>query len=354
MKDIAIVEKNFIDKSAAEYLSRGYEVFQDATLDFLPGFRADLVVRKGDDNRVIAVKTRTSLVETPELDQVAETLKARPGWSLELLLVGEPESLETLAGAEPFSSENIHRRIHEAEKALDAGSPEAAFLLAWSACEATVRVLLAAEGFEIDRVTQSGYVLGNAVFHGAISDNDDAFLSEMLAYRNAIVHGFEVKDFDAERTKKLIAAAKKLHRACIASERADGASVGRDDLLDPLDVRARLDELRAMQDGWLDGYGKAPSHDGLAWLSTNFERHFPDDLPLPHVYPTPEGGIEAEWPLDAHSVILEILIDTHQGEWLRFSKEDDDDEDSRTLNLEDEREWNWVSNELRQAQGVTA
>ena len=101
--------------------------------------------------------------------------------------------------------------------------------------------------------------------------------------------------------------------------------------LDPLDVPARLDELRAMQDGWLDGAGKAPTHAGLSWLSTNFERYFPDDLPLPYIYPTPEGSIEAEWSLGSHSAILEVNLATLQGNWLRFAKEDDNDEDSRTL-----------------------
>ena len=117
--------------------------------------------------------------------------------------------------------------------------------------------------------------------------------------------------------------------------------------LDPLDVTARLDELRAMPDGWLDGHGKALSHAGLDWLAASFQRYFPDDLPLPHVYPTPDGGVEAEWSLGAHSVILEISLDTHQGDWLRFAKEDDDDEDSRTLNLDDASSWQQFSGEIR-------
>ena len=118
-------------------------------------------------------------------------------------------------------------------------------------------------------------------------------------------------------------------------------------LLDPLDVPARLDELRAMQDGWMDGDGKAPSMAGLDWLSINFERYFPDDLPLPHVYPTPEGGVEAEWSLGPHSIILEFHLDSHKGDWLRFAKEDDDDEDSQTLNLDDASAWELFIEKIR-------
>ena len=121
--------------------------------------------------------------------------------------------------------------------------------------------------------------------------------------------------------------------------------------LDRLDVAARLDELRAMQNGWLDGAGSAPSHQGLDWLSANFESHFPDDLPLPYLYPTPEGGIEAQWSLEANSIILEIHLDTHQGDWLRFAKEDDDNEDSQIFDLDDADAWQQFTGEIRRLTG---
>lgn len=113
--------------------------------------------------------------------------------------------------------------------------------------------------------------------------------------------------------------------------------------LDPLDVPARLDELRHMQDGWLDGGGKAPSHQELDWLSTSFQRNFPDELPLPYVYPTPEGGIEAEWSLGTHSAILEFHLDTHQGDWLQFSKDSEDEESSCSLDLDKTEAWRWLA-----------
>ncbi len=102
-----------------------------------------------------------------------------------------------------------------------------------------------------------------------------------------------------------------------------------------------------MKDGWLDGDGKAPTHAHLSWLSTCFERYFPDILPLPHIYPTPAGGIEAEWSLGTHSIIFEIHLDTHQGDWLQFSK-NDDEEESQILNLDDPSAWQWLSGAIRQ------
>ena len=51
--------------------------------------------------------------------------------------------------------------------------------------------------------------------------------------------------------------------------------------LDPLDVRVRIDELKLLRNGWLDGKGHALSHTGLDTLAAAFDRHFPVDLPLP-------------------------------------------------------------------------
>ena len=67
IKDVEIVQRNFIEKKAAEYRSKGYEVEQDCPLEFLPGFLADLVVRKDGETKVIEVKYRASLAESPKM-----------------------------------------------------------------------------------------------------------------------------------------------------------------------------------------------------------------------------------------------------------------------------------------------
>ncbi|MYA05534.1 MAG: hypothetical protein F4Y37_13145 [Caldilineaceae bacterium SB0664_bin_22] len=123
--------------------------------------------------------------------------------------------------------------------------------------------------------------------------------------------------------------------------------------LDPLDVPARLDELRSMQDGWLDDSGKAPSMVGLDWLSRSFEHQFPDDLPLPYTFPMPEGGIEMEWSLEPHSIILEIDLETHKGSWLRFAGQTNG-EDERELDLNDNSAWDWLVAEIRNTAGIAS
>ena len=65
-----------IRKTSEEYRSNGYEVQLAAVLDFLPNFQADLLVRKGDEVKVIEVKSRPSLAADP---------KPKPGWDVHLL-----------------------------------------------------------------------------------------------------------------------------------------------------------------------------------------------------------------------------------------------------------------------------
>lgn len=130
-------------------------------------------------------------------------------------------------------------------------------------------------------------------------------------------------------------------------------SVGHISLLEPLDIPARLEELRILKDGWLDGKGMAPSHDGLDWLATAFDRNFPDSLPLPHLYPTAEGGVEAEWPLESNEVSLEIDLTTHGGAWHRLNVATGE-EDVRSLNLNDEGDWAWLVTEVQRLAGGEA
>lgn len=84
--------------------------------------------------------------------------------------------------------------------------------------------------------------------------------------------------------------------------------------VDPLDVELRLDELSQIKTGWLNGKGLAPDIEGLKTLANAFDRLFSADLPLPYLYPTPEGGVQAEWSTDTWDVSLEIDLKTQQSE----------------------------------------
>ncbi len=106
-------------------------------------------------------------------------------------------------------------------------------------------------------------------------------------------------------------------------------------------VGARLDELRQIRDGWLEGKGLAPPGSGLDWLADAFDRNFPEEAPLPHLYPTETGGVQAEWSLGPNEVTLEVDLGTHTGEWHVLNMDTGADSE-RTLNCNDDEDWKWA------------
>jgi hypothetical protein len=124
-------------------------------------------------------------------------------------------------------------------------------------------------------------------------------------------------------------------------------------ILDPLHVAARIDELRLLKNGWLDGKGIAPAPDGLNWLVGAFARYYPDDLPLPYLYPTAEGGVRAEWSVKPHELSLNIDLTARTGEWHLLNL-DDDAEQSRKLSLDRAKDWEWLVAEVRRLAGGNA
>ena len=124
-------------------------------------------------------------------------------------------------------------------------------------------------------------------------------------------------------------------------------------VLHPLDIGVRLAELKLLERGWLDGKGLPPSHEGLDWLAGVFDCEFPADLPLPYLYPTAEGGVRAEWSHLPYELSLDIDLTKRVGSWHSLNLEDDA-ENTKTLNLAQAKEWEWLAEEVRRLGGVNA
>lgn len=227
--DLTLAERQIADIKAAEYQGKGYKVYRDAPLYFLPSYRADLLVEKDDQTTVIAVKTRPSLVANPSLRQFKRIINSRPGWTFELQLVGEPERVDATENAQPLDEVGILERISQAESLRESGLAEAGLLVAWTAAEGVLRMMVAAEGVAIERATDPAYIVSMAVAHGAIDRDTYHHLLRIMEYRNAIAHGFEVDDFRDAMVSELIDTVGSLlsdHREFEASNQATDSPLG--------------------------------------------------------------------------------------------------------------------------------
>lgn len=124
-------------------------------------------------------------------------------------------------------------------------------------------------------------------------------------------------------------------------------SVDHISLLDPLDVATRLEALAELEEGWLDGKGHAPDKTRLAWLSTAFDTLYDPTLPLPYLYPTAEGGIQAEWSLDDWEISLEINLAGQVAEWQALNLNTQECREE-SLNLAKPEDWQTLNQKLQE------
>lgn len=112
-------------------------------------------------------------------------------------------------------------------------------------------------------------------------------------------------------------------------------------------VATRLKTLAELDDGWLDGKGHAPDKTQLASLSTAFDTLYDPTLPLPYLYPTAEGGIQAEWSLGDWEISLEIdYLGEKTAEWQALNLNTQACRDDN-LNLAKPEDWQKLNQNLQ-------
>jgi hypothetical protein len=96
----------------------------------------------------------------------------------------------------------------------------------------------------------------------------------------------------------------------------------------------------------LDGKGKAPAKEKLEWLAEAFESDFDSDLPLPYLYPTADGGVQAEWNVNDWAVTLEVDLNSRRAEYQAFNLKDLSSKDLE-LPLGEDLGWKMLNDELK-------
>src|SRR5439155_20491668 len=108
----------------------------------------DLIAQKDGKHVAVTVKRRDQLneLDPPEMAGVQQL----PGWRFDLA-VYPPRGVDEipLDDGEP-SPEYVESLLTEAQQLLDLGKPRAAFLVAWSANESTMRTAAHREDLDIE------------------------------------------------------------------------------------------------------------------------------------------------------------------------------------------------------------
>jgi hypothetical protein len=121
-------------------------------------------------------------------------------------------------------------------------------------------------------------------------------------------------------------------------------------VLDDMDIGSRLEELKPLKNGWLEGKGLAPKSEHLDWLTETFESSYPDDLPSPYLYPTPEGGVQAEWTSGDLEASLEIDLGSRSAVWHLLNIETDVESEAN-FNLSKQEDWGKLAELVRATVG---
>ena len=118
------------------------------------------------------------------------------------------------------------------------------------------------------------------------------------------------------------------------------------EILDDLDVPSRVELISLLKDGWLNGEGIAPQIDYLDWFSNSFESNFSPDLPLPYLYPTPEGNIQAEWSINNYEISLNVELASKKSTFHLLSLNNDEEKEIE-IYLTEELGWTNLNKELK-------
>ena len=226
----ADLEVQRLQEVAREYRARGYDVILEPKRDQLPvalaPYSPDLIARKGDESVVVEVKTRTSLAEAPQVRDLARAVRAQPGWRFELVVV-KPRWGELLLvdGAEAWDERDVARTLGEVNALLASGHTEAALLLAWSATEATLRLLAAREELDLER-HDPPYLLKRLATSAVITRQEYNALWDAMRLRNAVAHGLKPARLDPAQVRDLADLTSRLLQADAAAEAAGPADDG--------------------------------------------------------------------------------------------------------------------------------
>ncbi|BAY74596.1 hypothetical protein NIES25_10100 [Nostoc linckia NIES-25] len=204
----ANLERERLLKLGEEYREKGYEVFfhpdSEDLPDFLNRYRPDMIVRRGEENVVIEVKSRSSLSfpSNQYLANLAQAVEKHPGWRFELVMTNSEDTTYSLKAEASLQEHEIKSQL-QLVRELPIQHPESAMLYSWSLLEATLRLIAQKEELSLERLDPR-YLVKQLATEGVISQSEYQLLMNALPLRNSIAHGFKTKELTQNTVYELI------------------------------------------------------------------------------------------------------------------------------------------------------
>lgn len=213
MSTIIELEHQRRGQVAQGYRDKGYNVVIEPRDDQLPAFLAgttiDILAQTADENIVIAVKSRPSLINNQAIPRLAQLNTDHPGWRFNLIVVGLPDDY-SISNETPLLTRNeINTRNNQVEQIIQINALEAALLFAWATTEALFRLLAEYDQVELRR-RDPRYLISQLTTYGILSREEYQFFTTILEVRNTIAHGYPSAELSPQLVRKLTERASHL------------------------------------------------------------------------------------------------------------------------------------------------
>ena len=207
------LERRRLLRAAREYRKRGYNVILEPNgvdlPQFLAGTRPDMIAKGSAENVVLEVRSNRTIRGDEQIPRIARAVKGHSDWRFELLVTNPRDNNAPLSDEDIPSESELHARIQGVGELIDRRFVEAAISLAWSACEGALRLTGKKEGLYGDDQPPA-YMIKMLVYQGILDHSDYQVLDRGLKLRNSLVHGFKIRESEAEFVRKLSKVAQNL------------------------------------------------------------------------------------------------------------------------------------------------
>ena len=185
-------ESQRVTELATDYRNKGFKVVTPHSTGESPEFLRnsryipDLIAWSEKENLIVEVKSQQSSRDLGRLSEIAELVNSQPNWQFVLVFTNPRESSPSIS--QP-SAEKAGLLLDKS-RAIGTGDQthvEAAFLFAWVALEAALR-LLPQERKSAKMPSTPWTLIRNATMDGHIGRDDAKALDRLFKIRNSLLH----------------------------------------------------------------------------------------------------------------------------------------------------------------------